>query len=104
MPAWPLSGDFSSESNDAAHGRYNFDRGLIVMLLKSRRAALCQAGIVSMSALLSRSTFRQAPFDSARTLDAITPETRQAIERGLAWLARRQIVSGREEGAFGHGG
>jgi hypothetical protein len=34
----------------------------------------------------------------------IPPETQQAIDRGLAWLARRQVISGREEGAFGHGG
>jgi hypothetical protein len=36
--------------------------------------------------------------------EVINPETQQAIERGLAWLARRQVVSGREDGAFGHGG
>ena len=34
----------------------------------------------------------------------IPPETQQAIDRGLAWLARRQVISGREEGAFGHSG
>ena len=63
-----------------------------------------QTGVVSLSAWLVRSSFAQAPFDGLRTGEVITPETRQAIERGLAWLSRRQVVSGREEGAFGHGG
>jgi hypothetical protein len=36
--------------------------------------------------------------------DLITPETQRAIDRGLAWLSKRQVTSGRNEGAFGHGG
>src|SRR6187549_3491489 len=74
------------------------------MNLRSRRGVLMQTGVVSLSAWLVRSSFAQAPFDGLRTGEVITPETRQAIERGLAWLTRRQVVSGREEGAFGHGG
>jgi len=70
----------------------------------SRRSLLCYSGIASSSILLPRMMSAQAPFDAARTTELVTPETRQAIERGLAWLARRQVVSGREEGAFGHGG
>src|SRR5262245_29124611 len=70
----------------------------------SRRSLLCYSGIASSSTLLPRIPSAQAPFDVTRTTDVVTPETRQAIERGLAWLARRQVVSGREEGAFGHGG
>jgi hypothetical protein len=46
----------------------------------------------------------QAPADAARNADLVTPETQRAIDRGLAWLARRQVVSGQGEGAFGHGG
>src|SRR5262245_42026501 len=74
------------------------------MSLISRRSLLSYAGIASSSILLRRGLSAQAPFDAARTTDVITPGTRQAIERGLAWLGRRQVVSGREEGAFGHGG
>lgn len=36
--------------------------------------------------------------------ELLTPETQRAIDRGIAWLAKRQVVSGRSEGAFGHGG
>lgn len=74
------------------------------MPLISRRSLLCCSGVASSSILLARSLFAQAPFDATRTTEVITPETRRAIERGLAWLSRRQVVSGREDGAFGHGG
>jgi hypothetical protein len=46
----------------------------------------------------------QAPFDAARSADLITPDTQRAIDRGLAWLSKRQVLSGQNEGAFGHGG
>jgi len=36
--------------------------------------------------------------------EAITPTTQKAIDRGLAWLSKRQVTSGRNVGAFGHGG
>ncbi|HTN73873.1 MAG TPA: prenyltransferase, partial [Pirellulaceae bacterium] len=38
------------------------------------------------------------------SVDLMTPEVHKAIERGLAFLARRQIQSGREKGAFGTSG
>jgi hypothetical protein len=37
-------------------------------------------------------------------VELVAPQTQQAIDRGLAWLAKRQILSGRSEGAFGHSG
>src|SRR6266436_5406261 len=46
----------------------------------------------------------QPPSDATRTTDLITPDTQRAIDRGLAWLSKRQVMSGRNEGAFGHGG
>lgn len=36
--------------------------------------------------------------------ELITPETQRAIDRGLAFMARRQNKAGREKGAFGRGG
>ena len=42
--------------------------------------------------------------DADPTAEAITPETQRAIDRGLAWLSKRQLTSGRNKGAFGHGG
>jgi Prenyltransferase and squalene oxidase repeat len=42
--------------------------------------------------------------DRTNAAEAITPETQRAIDRGLAWLAKQQIASGRNKGAFGHGG
>ena len=38
------------------------------------------------------------------TAEAITPDTQRAIDRGLAWLSKRQVASGRNKGAFGHSG
>lgn len=36
--------------------------------------------------------------------ELVTPRTERAIERGLEFLARRQIKSGRDKGSFGRGG
>jgi hypothetical protein len=70
--------------------------------------------------LLSRRSLLQAAFATCACRDRIalygqdmvakaadnliTPVAQQAIDRGLAWLAKRQILSGRSEGAFGHAG
>jgi len=58
------------------------------------------------AAAAQRSTYvrGQQPFDTSRNQNFVTNETQQAIDRGLAWLTRRQVISGREEGAFGHSG
>src|SRR5262245_64949799 len=52
----------------------------------------------------SRSSSAQARTDAGRSSDLITAETQRAIDRGLTWLSKRQVLSGRNEGAFGHGG
>src|SRR4051812_20647988 len=70
----------------------------------SRRTALLRAAAASAAALTSRSLRSQDRPAASRTADLITPETQRAIDRGLAWLSMRQILSGRNEGAFGHGG
>lgn len=43
-------------------------------------------------------------FSPAAHGEEIDPKTRQAIDRGLTWLSKRQILSGRSVGAFGHTG
>jgi len=42
--------------------------------------------------------------DTARSIEMLTPATQRAIDRGLSWLARRQMSTGRSKGAFGQGG
>ncbi len=54
--------------------------------------------------LLPRIARGQDEGADARTVDYMTPETQRAIDRGLNWLSRKQIASGKNRGAFGHGG
>jgi Prenyltransferase and squalene oxidase repeat len=70
----------------------------------SRRALLNGSLGATAWACLPRHGYSQAPPATSRTADLLTPETQRAIDRGLAWLAKRQILSGRAEGAFGHSG
>jgi len=70
----------------------------------SRRILIGSSAAAATGLLLPRSSSPQAPADATRTADLITPETQRAIDRGLAWLTKRQVLSGRNEGAFGHGG
>jgi len=68
----------------------------------SRRSFIASAA--TATSVLQRLASAQAPSDPGRKAEWITPETQRAIDRGLAWLSKRQIASGRNEGAFGHGG
>jgi Prenyltransferase and squalene oxidase repeat len=70
----------------------------------SRRSLLARSAAVSAWAVLPASSRGQAQPAGARGDDPVTPETQRAIDRGLTWLAKRQITSGKNEGAFGHGG
>jgi hypothetical protein len=70
----------------------------------SRRSILRVLGATVFCVPRPRCRAGQQPADSARSQNLINPETQQAIDRGLAWLGRRQVISGREEGAFGHNG
>src|SRR5262245_246177 len=74
------------------------------MLPFSRRSLLAGSAALAGAALAPRFTLGQAPFDATRSSDLITNETQRAIDRGLTWLAKRQMVSGSGEGSFGHGG
>src|SRR5688572_8334859 len=79
------------------------DEGLLVKLSR-RRALFSTAGALGAVAL-SRLLRGQGPaFDASRSADMITPRTQEAIDRGLTWLGKRQMLSGANEGAFGHGG
>jgi hypothetical protein len=72
--------------------------------LASRRSFLAAALAAAGSASVPRTLRSQTPADAANSADLITSETQRAIDRGLAWLTKRQVISGRNEGAFGHGG
>lgn len=76
------------------------------MSLLSRRNFLSTTAAVagSLATLSPRMAQAQGEFDEARSIDVITPDTQKAIDRGLAWLSKRQIMSGRNKGAYGHGG
>jgi hypothetical protein len=70
----------------------------------SRRMLLNGVAVAAGASLAPRWSIAQSPPNANRSSDLITAETQRAIDRGLAWLSKRQILSGRNEGAFGHGG
>jgi hypothetical protein len=70
----------------------------------SRRRLLANSAAITLATAFSRQLWAQAPPANDRSADLITPEAQRAIDRGLAWLAKRQVTSGREEGALGHSG
>src|SRR3954452_19412438 len=70
----------------------------------SRRLFVTITAAGSAAAVAPRFSHGQNAPDIARNSDLITPETQRAIDRGLGWLSKRQVTSGRNEGAFGHGG
>jgi hypothetical protein len=72
--------------------------------LLERSAAALGAAALGPSAMPRSARGQGAEFDAARSAEVITPKTQEAIDRGLMWLSKRQMMSGRNEGAFGHGG
>jgi hypothetical protein len=74
------------------------------MTYLSRRRWLACLTTGMAAAAIPRLSLGQAEFDAGRSADLITNETQRAIDRGLAWLSKRQMMSGKSEGAFGHGG
>jgi prenyltransferase beta subunit len=74
------------------------------MLPLTRRRLLAGSSAAAVAALGLPRARGQAPFDAARNADLISPPTQKAIDRGLSWLAKRQLMSGAGEGSFGHGG
>ena len=69
----------------------------------SRRQFLASS---AAAAAMASAPFARGQQRSARTGggEDVTPATQKAIDRGLTWLAKRQLMSGRHEGAFGTGG
>jgi hypothetical protein len=70
----------------------------------NRRSILTTAAAAAVGCLLPRASRGQTAPEASRAAEWITPDTQRAIDRGLAWLSKRQVLSGRNEGAFGHGG
>jgi hypothetical protein len=69
----------------------------------TRRQFLIGAAGVSV-AWAAQPRLRAQPAAPGRAPDMITPATQRAIDRGLTWLAKRQIQSGQNKGSFGQGG
>ena len=68
-------------------------------------ASLGAAGLFSPWDFRSaNSAFAQAPAVEKSAVELITPDTQRAIDRGLAYLARQQIKTGRDKGCFGVNG
>lgn len=72
-------------------------------LLKARRRFLAAAGAATLPLLVPHAS-RSQEATVERTSEALTPETQRAVDRGLTWLAKRQVGSGGNRGAFGNGG
>jgi hypothetical protein len=68
----------------------------------SRRRFLAASAAAGYLAL--RSSHSAAQEEKRPATEAVTPETQRVVDRGLTWLAKRQVMSGRHEGAFGTGG
>jgi hypothetical protein len=73
------------------------------MPVSTRRQFLAAAGAAAALPLLGTSA-RAQQRASERTSEALTPEAQRAVDRGLTWLAKRQVQSGANKGAFGTGG
>lgn len=69
----------------------------------NRRRFLSAAAALTAGSAIGSSAWA-ADDDDGRRGEWITPETQRALDRGLEWLARRQVTSGKNRGAFGHGG
>lgn len=71
-----------------------------------RRQALASTLASVPATLIANSAFGQrkvSPTEKTPS-ELITPETQRAVDRGLSFLARRQVTTGQQKGAFGHSG
>src|SRR5215203_4915080 len=69
----------------------------------TRRGFLVASAAAAALPLLPRSAGAQE-LATERASEALTPEAQRAVDRGLTWLAKRQVQSGGSKGAFGQGG
>lgn len=72
----------------------------------SRRRFLGQVSAAAIAATGGLPALAQEPGGGRERagIELITPETKSAIEAGLAFLGRKQITQGRLQGAFGNSG
>ena len=78
--------------------RRNFHRALLAGVA-SGAAVTCLPDFA-----LAKSPDRKASKNEKSPAELITPETRKAIDKGLAFLKRSQVKSGRNKGAFSNSG
>jgi len=81
------------------------------MMEFNRRRLLSMGASLGVSAVLplgskwlGKSAAAAEPENEKTALELITPETQQAIDRALVYLARQQIKTGRDKGSFGVNG
>ncbi len=77
-----------------------------MMPLDRRRFLFAAAGAgLPLGVLASVGFSQRKTLPNEKTpAELITPETQHAIDRGLAFIERQQVKTGRMKGAFGHGG
>ncbi|WP_425616440.1 prenyltransferase/squalene oxidase repeat-containing protein [Anatilimnocola sp. NA78] len=68
-----------------------------------RRRFLAASSATALALTASGSATAQQPA-TERASESLTTDTQRAVDRGLTWLAKRQIGSGTHKGAFGQSG
>jgi hypothetical protein len=77
-------------------------QGRQTMHAMNRRRFLATAGAATLLPSLLPARVRGQ--ETTRPSETLTPTTQTAVDRGLTWLAKRQLSSGGQKGAFGQGG
>lgn len=70
----------------------------------SRRGLLAAGAAVGLAGLGGTTAGQVGEGRRGAVADYFTPEVQRAVDKGLSWLGKRQIQSGRMKGAFGQGG
>ena len=76
------------------------------MMCMHRREFFAKGAAFGLLGCIPESLFAQDPIPTSDrgVTDLITPKVDRAVDRGLAFLARRQMTRGRNKGAFGTAG
>jgi hypothetical protein len=72
------------------------------VIIPTRRQFLTSSSALGLSWGLA--VRAQEGGEDSRPAEGLTPEVQRAVDRGLSWLAKRQVQSGRNKGSFGSGG
>lgn len=84
--------------NDKTFNRRQFQRSLFA-------AAVAGGGMAAIPSFVNATLpDRKASKNEKSPAELITPQTRKAIDKGLAYLKRNQVKSGRNKGAFSNSG